>query len=234
MPFNEQLYLMENPDVANAVRQGMFKSGYDHYLRFGQREINSGQRAALGSKYLAANPDVAQAVQQGMFKSAVDHFTRFGAREIANGSRAGFSTAPTQQVAQSQPEQTPAQQFIEAMGKQLTASKSPQEQLPENEFKAPLRQTFQQTVTDVLNPEQQYYNVQPFKQQAATAAAVNNMGMSGKFNQLYQTQSGAMERQYQDKIDAARQQYEDMIEGQYQNKLKSIADSPTFNTNIGL
>ncbi|QBB71848.1 methyltransferase domain-containing protein [Pseudolysobacter antarcticus] len=34
----EELYLAANPDVANAVRDGQFESGMQHYLMFGKRE----------------------------------------------------------------------------------------------------------------------------------------------------------------------------------------------------
>ncbi len=36
--FNEQLYLLANPDVADAVAQGLLPSGWDHYQLFGVRE----------------------------------------------------------------------------------------------------------------------------------------------------------------------------------------------------
>lgn len=36
--FNEQTYLNENPDVREAVAQGAFASGFDHFFRFGRQE----------------------------------------------------------------------------------------------------------------------------------------------------------------------------------------------------
>ncbi len=39
--FNEQAYLRANPDVADAVAQGLLLSGWDHYLTFGQSERRS-------------------------------------------------------------------------------------------------------------------------------------------------------------------------------------------------
>lgn len=36
--FNEKAYLLANPDVGEAVRQGHLSSGWDHYCLFGQRE----------------------------------------------------------------------------------------------------------------------------------------------------------------------------------------------------
>lgn len=39
--FNENAYLRANPDVAQAVAQGAVASGWDHYMRFGQREYRN-------------------------------------------------------------------------------------------------------------------------------------------------------------------------------------------------
>jgi len=39
--FNEKAYLAANPDVGQAVAQGQLKSGWDHYMMFGQRENRS-------------------------------------------------------------------------------------------------------------------------------------------------------------------------------------------------
>ncbi len=39
--FNEQGYLLANPDVADALARGEVRSGWDHYQRFGQREGRS-------------------------------------------------------------------------------------------------------------------------------------------------------------------------------------------------
>lgn len=39
--FNESIYLLENPDVGLAVERGFFKSGFDHFMRFGKHEGRS-------------------------------------------------------------------------------------------------------------------------------------------------------------------------------------------------
>jgi len=39
--FNEQSYLLTNPDIAGAMARGEVPSGWDHYQRFGQREGRS-------------------------------------------------------------------------------------------------------------------------------------------------------------------------------------------------
>lgn len=36
--FNERAYLLANPDVADAVNRGVLRSGWDHFMLFGQRE----------------------------------------------------------------------------------------------------------------------------------------------------------------------------------------------------
>lgn len=40
--WQERAYLTANPDVADAVRNGLFESGYEHYRMAGQREGRSG------------------------------------------------------------------------------------------------------------------------------------------------------------------------------------------------
>lgn len=39
--FNDEQYLLANPDVADAVKSGDFTSGWDHYQKFGQNENRS-------------------------------------------------------------------------------------------------------------------------------------------------------------------------------------------------
>ncbi|HEY6843545.1 MAG TPA: radical SAM protein, partial [Thermoanaerobaculia bacterium] len=41
-PFNEEYYLRAYGDVAEAVRNGTYSSGYDHFLRFGEAEGRKG------------------------------------------------------------------------------------------------------------------------------------------------------------------------------------------------
>lgn len=36
--FDEQIYLVANPDVAETVIRGEFASGFDHYRQFGEKE----------------------------------------------------------------------------------------------------------------------------------------------------------------------------------------------------
>ena len=45
--FDEEIYLSSNPDVRDAVLNGYFRSGYDHYVKFGKVEIAGGHRKPL-------------------------------------------------------------------------------------------------------------------------------------------------------------------------------------------
>lgn len=90
--FDERGYLQRNPDVAEGIRRGEFKSAYDHYVRFGQYENRAGAFKAFNEQeYLRLNPDVAEAVRRGEFASAYDHYVKFGQYE----NRSGAGTSPT-------------------------------------------------------------------------------------------------------------------------------------------
>ncbi len=54
--FDEELYLHTFPDIALAVRDGEFSSGYEHWARHGRFELACSQRAA-GSSFLLASID---------------------------------------------------------------------------------------------------------------------------------------------------------------------------------
>jgi GT2 family glycosyltransferase/tetratricopeptide (TPR) repeat protein len=49
--FDEELYLQTFPDIALAVREGEFSSGYEHWARYGRFELACSQRVA-GSTFL--------------------------------------------------------------------------------------------------------------------------------------------------------------------------------------
>lgn len=42
--FDEQFYLRQNPDVAEAVRKGLMISGFEHYSKFGEKERRPAQK----------------------------------------------------------------------------------------------------------------------------------------------------------------------------------------------
>ncbi|MFQ3680502.1 MAG: hypothetical protein SNJ60_08370, partial [Pseudanabaenaceae cyanobacterium] len=77
--FDENFYLYNNPDVAQAVRQGQFASGRRHFEEFGMREGRDGNFNE--AYYLRIHGDVAQAVQRGQFRNGLEHFQRFGRNE---------------------------------------------------------------------------------------------------------------------------------------------------------
>jgi ABC-type amino acid transport substrate-binding protein len=79
--FDENAYLEQNPDVAEAVARGSLASGYDHWVRFGLAEGRMPQIPFNESFYLDFNPDVAEAVADGDFASGLQHYLNFGAAE---------------------------------------------------------------------------------------------------------------------------------------------------------
>ncbi|PSO48865.1 MAG: hypothetical protein BRC33_08475 [Cyanobacteria bacterium SW_9_44_58] len=83
--FDEQFYLSNNPDVENAVENGVFDSGFDHFLEFGLQENRAPNETLTfftEETYLEENPDVEEAVNNGVFDSALDHFLSFGVNEL--------------------------------------------------------------------------------------------------------------------------------------------------------
>ncbi|MCB8875725.1 hypothetical protein [Acidisoma silvae] len=78
---DEEDYMRRNPDVALAIRQGLWSSAHDHYAMSGYFEGRTGAGAGAvvsESWYLKNNPDVARAVKDGEWKSAEDHYLRQG------------------------------------------------------------------------------------------------------------------------------------------------------------
>ena len=92
--FDESFYLNNNPDVGDAVNDGVFSTGLQHFLAFGLEEGRAPNEAILESftpeAYLDENSDIASAVEDGVFESALDHFLTFGAGETRPG--AGFES----------------------------------------------------------------------------------------------------------------------------------------------
>jgi hypothetical protein len=114
----EQAYLSANLDVANAVQQGNFASGLEHYGMYGENEgrqyggLTPGfelDKADEGltlvqreQNYLSSYLDVAAAVQRGEFATGLQHYQMYGADEgrafkdggIISGPMSGY-TVPT-------------------------------------------------------------------------------------------------------------------------------------------
>lgn len=97
--FDEQAYLRQNPDVAEGIRRGLFKSAYDHYVQFGQHENREGAFKIFDEgEYLRQNPDVAEGIRRGQFKSAYDHYLKFGQYENRSGASRNSATVASPPV----------------------------------------------------------------------------------------------------------------------------------------
>ncbi|MFN8576156.1 MAG: hypothetical protein U0354_04805 [Candidatus Sericytochromatia bacterium] len=90
--FQENAYLLANPDVKNVVISGYHKTGLEHYLIYGANEhrleSSTYQAAKLAlsldfdeTRYRMAFPDVDNAIKNGSFTSAFHHFYTFGKYE---------------------------------------------------------------------------------------------------------------------------------------------------------
>jgi hypothetical protein len=82
--FNENWYLQNNPDVAEAVRQGLI-TAEQHFELYGKYENRSPSPFFDPVMYLQQNPDVAAAVQSGLI-NAFDHFMSYGQNESRSPS----------------------------------------------------------------------------------------------------------------------------------------------------
>jgi len=81
--FNEGAYLQLYPDVANAVKSGVYKSGLQHFSEIGFSEGRYSPIGGFDSEqvYLQKYPDVAQAVKNGAYRSGYQHFLEVGLYE---------------------------------------------------------------------------------------------------------------------------------------------------------
>lgn len=81
---SEAQYMYENPDVAAAVREGQFESGFDHYIKFGQKEDRT---PAEGNVYV--DPQIA-ALQAKIdsIEPTVDNRSFGGATNITGPTQA--------------------------------------------------------------------------------------------------------------------------------------------------
>jgi uncharacterized repeat protein (TIGR03803 family) len=83
--FDEHYYLATNPDVAAAVADGKFATGYDHYIEYGQYEGRSPSPYWDEAWYLKENPDVAAAVKAGTVSSGFMQYYLYGQYENRGG-----------------------------------------------------------------------------------------------------------------------------------------------------
>jgi len=79
-PFDEATYLVLNPDVARAVADGVFNSGFEHWERCGRLEgrLSSVPADFDELTYLELNPDVEAGVLQGTIRSGYEHWINRG------------------------------------------------------------------------------------------------------------------------------------------------------------
>jgi hypothetical protein len=76
--FSERFYLSVNVDVATAVTDGRFESGFDHFLEHGQFEGRKPSAFFDEAFYRAMNPDVNAAISPDKFDSGFAHFIEYG------------------------------------------------------------------------------------------------------------------------------------------------------------
>lgn len=83
--FSENWYLYRYNDIAKTVEEGTFKSGYEHYVKYGKNEkrqpvppipseFNEGD-------YLELNPDVKKAVEDGSYTCGAHHYMLYGFKD---------------------------------------------------------------------------------------------------------------------------------------------------------
>ncbi|HWB51012.1 MAG TPA: hypothetical protein VG651_18020 [Stellaceae bacterium] len=79
---DEAWYLSQYPDVEEAVKAGIFKSGKHHFLQNGYLEGRRPAYCAVDEDwYLLTYPDVSNAVDANMLASATEHFHAAGYEE---------------------------------------------------------------------------------------------------------------------------------------------------------
>jgi GT2 family glycosyltransferase/glycosyltransferase involved in cell wall biosynthesis len=103
--FDEVTYLLLYPDIAEKVAAGDFRSGYEHWMKFGRDEGRLARFDEISDRrnsetlqprpgipadfdedaYLFLNPDVATAVEKGLFPSGYSHWNSFGRKEGRGG-----------------------------------------------------------------------------------------------------------------------------------------------------
>lgn len=88
--FDEQFYLENNPDVLEAIQDGHYKNGLDHFLKYGRMEnrLYQSRGKTFDEEFYFKNyPDVRKAVSQGILASGLEHYKKYGEQE---GRRAFF------------------------------------------------------------------------------------------------------------------------------------------------
>ena len=79
---NEEWYLNEHQDIAQAVREGSIQSAKEHFTSDGYFEGRLPFPMPVDEQwYLEQYPDVAESVRNGVVESAQQHFAEDGYRE---------------------------------------------------------------------------------------------------------------------------------------------------------
>jgi hypothetical protein len=79
---DEEWYLQEYPDIAEAVKSGRIASGKQHFVDDGYFEGRLPFPIQVDERwYLEQNPDVAENVRKGVLSSGQQHFAEDGYRE---------------------------------------------------------------------------------------------------------------------------------------------------------
>jgi hypothetical protein len=79
---DENWYFREYPDVAEAVRAGIFKSAKHHFVQNGYFEGRKPGHCAVDEDwYLLTYPDVSNAIDSKLLASAAEHFHASGYEE---------------------------------------------------------------------------------------------------------------------------------------------------------
>lgn len=80
--FDEDWYLSTYPDVQEAVKEGLFSSGWVHFRAVGYFEGRFGHQPVVDADwYVGTYPDIAQAMLEGKITSALDHYIKSGYQE---------------------------------------------------------------------------------------------------------------------------------------------------------
>jgi hypothetical protein len=80
--FDEEWYLATYPDIADAIKHGQFKSGWNHFRSIGYLEGRLGTQPIVDPDwYISKYSDVAGAMLDGKVTSAAEHYSDFGYSE---------------------------------------------------------------------------------------------------------------------------------------------------------
>jgi hypothetical protein len=79
---DEAWYLEHNPDVAEAIEQGAYRSGKQHFVEEGYFEGRTPFEFKVDEQwYVSTYPDVAEGLKEGGLDSAQQHFLSYGYTE---------------------------------------------------------------------------------------------------------------------------------------------------------